>query len=179
MKKAFLFSLFLVFIIAKSFCQQMTDLAENGPYLSEGMEYGYTVTNKQVKEVKGDEYDRFEISLYVSNKGTCLRLIPFQYTTQENTVSNREKLLAEFICKNATGKRLTAKGGKVEARPWYTNVKFLDEKITEKDKNRTVRAQVGFAIRPGETLRNSIIIIVPKGETPVFSCRIYDIPELR
>lgn len=179
MKKYFSILLLLVFAATKNYAQQMVELTENQPFLLEGVEYGYAVTNKQAKEVKGDEYDRYEISLYVYNKGGCLKLIPFRYSSQEITSGSSEKVLAEFICKNATGKRLTSKSGKVEALPWYTYVKFRDEKITEKDKDRTVRAQAGFAIRPGETLRHSIIVIVPKGETPAFSCRINDISELR
>jgi hypothetical protein len=40
-----------------------------------------------------------------------------------------------------------------------------------------VKAQVGYAIKGGETLTNKIIVIVPKGERPVFTCRAVDYPQ--
>ena len=154
--------------------QQIVDLEEKQPFANNGLEYGYYITNESSKEVKGEDFDRFEISLYVTNKSGCLKLIPFTNTANNN--SGEEVLIAEFNCKNATGKRLTAKAGKVNARPLYTQVKEPDP--FQPSKNRYVNAQVGYAIKNGQTFTTKIIVIVPKGERPKMTCRIIYLPEL-
>jgi hypothetical protein len=88
----------------------------------------------------------------------------------------QEVLVAEFNCTNATGKRLTAKKGAVNARPWYTNVRVPDD--TARDKYRMVNAMVAYAIHNGETVTSKITVIVPKGERPRLNCRIVWLPEL-
>ena len=86
-------------------------------------------------------------------------------------------MIAEFNCLNATGKRLTAKKGTVTAKPWYSNVRVADE--LAKDKYKTVSAQIGYALRVGQTATNRIIVIVPKGERPKVNCRIIYLPDLQ
>jgi hypothetical protein len=86
-------------------------------------------------------------------------------------------MIAEFNCTNATGKRLTSKKGIVSAKPWYTGVRVPDE--TAKDKYKTINAQVGYALRNGQTTTTSIIVIVPKGERPKINCRIIYLPEIQ
>jgi len=99
-------------------------------------------------------------------------LIPFK---NSSTKPEEEIVVAEFNCKNATGKRLTAKSGKINAKAWYSQVKLYDE--TQSSKYKFVNAMVGYAIRNGETLTNKIIVIVPKGEKPKMSCRAVYFPE--
>ena len=175
MKKTF-FILPALFCTSAIFSQQVTDLEENTPYAYNGLEYGYYVTNESSKEVKGEDYDRYEVNLYVTNKSGCLKLIPFQANVSGNNSSN-EIQVAEFNCKNATGKRLTAKKGNVTAKPWYTNVRIPDELV--KDKYRTVNAMVGYGIRNGQTITTRIIVIVPKGEKPKINCHIIYFPEIQ
>lgn len=151
--------------------QQAIDLQEKIPYSYNGLEYGYYITNEKSKEVKGDDMDRYELVLYISNKNNWLKLIPFPDI--ENVQD--ELPVAEFSCKNATGKRLTSKTGKVKAKPWYTQVRVADETTS---KYKFVKAQVGYAIKSGETLSTKIIVIVPKGEKPVLTCRAVDYPQL-
>ena len=179
MRNLFLFLLFLV-SFSRLQAQQVVDLQENIPYAYSGLEYGYYNSNGSSKEVKGEDYDRYEINLYVSNKNSCIKMIPLNnsYTgSSGSTTGTNEVQVAEFNCTNATGKRLTAKKGSVSARPWYTNVRIPDE--TTKEKYRTVNAQVGYAIRSGQTFTSRIIVIVPKGEQPRINCRLIFIPEIQ
>lgn len=156
--------------------QQVVDLEEGKPYAYQGLEYGYYITNESSREVKGEDFDRFEVSLTVTNSSGCLKLIPFRsgWTSSSGSASD-EFLIAEFNCLNATGKRLTAKKGLVNARAWYTDVRVPDE--AAKGKYRTINAQVGYAIRNGQTITNKIIVIVPRGERPRFNCRTVSLPE--
>lgn len=167
-----------VFVFLLACCtaktQQVADLTEGQPYENNGLEYSFYITNEKNKEIKGEDFDRYEVEISVTNKSGCLRLIPLRSGAVNN--SNNEIQIAEFNCVNATGKRLTAKKGTVAAKPWYTNVRIPDE--TVKEKFRMVYAQAGYAIRDGQTISNKLIVIVPKGERPKFNCRMAYFPEL-
>lgn len=170
MKKIALLVIYF-FIACFVHAQQAISLQEKIPYQYNGLEYGYYITNERSKEVKGDDLDRFEIVLYVSNKGNTPRIIPFPNV--ENIED--ELLIAEFNCRNATGKRLTSKNGKVNAKPWFMQVKVADE--TQSTKYKIVKAQVGYAIKNGETISTKIIVIVPKSERPVVTFNAVDYPQ--
>jgi hypothetical protein len=178
MKNLF-FTLSITFLAFKAFSQQVTNLEENVPYSFNGMDYGYYISNESSKEVKGEEFDRFEVTVYATNKSGCLKLIPFKNGWVIGDVSGdkNEILLAEYNCTNATGKRMTAKKGLVSAKPWYSYVKVPDAQA--KDKYKLENAQVGNAIHNGQTITTRIIVIVPKGEKPVFNCRIIDLPDIQ
>jgi len=152
--------------------QQVVDLQEKVPYQYNGLEYGYYIINEKSKEVKGDDMGRYEIILYVTNKSNALRIIPFP--NMDNVTD--EVTVAEFNCKNATGKRLTSKNGKVGAKPWFTQVRIPDD--AQSSKYKFVKAQVGYAIKSGETVSNKIIVIVPKGQRPIVTCRAIDYPQI-
>jgi uncharacterized protein YpmB len=163
------FIIVLIFIFSSAHSQQAVDLEENTPYLYNGLEFGYFITNEKSKEVKGEDYDRFELNLYVSNKSGGIKLFPFSGTSPHD---EEEVVIAEFSCRNATGKRLTSKNGKVNAKPWFTQVKVKDETPGSKSKYIFIDAQAGYAIRNGQTITNKIIVIVPKGERPKVSFRV-------
>jgi hypothetical protein len=173
-----LYLLVALLIVFTASSQQIVNVEENIPYSYNGLEYGFYITNESSKEVKGEDYYRYELNLYVTNKSSCLKLIPFKPMGISNTSgSNNEILLAEFNCINATGKRLTAKKGSVSAKPWYNSVRVPDE--TVKEKYRIVNAQIGYAIGNGQTLANRIIVIVPKVERPKINCRIIYLPDIQ
>jgi hypothetical protein len=179
MRKIYCLSVFLLLLLSAS-AQQVVDLKEGTPYESNGIEYGFYITNEGSKEVKGDDYERYEVNLYVTNKSGCLKLIPFKNGwTGNNSGSNSDDgvMIAEFNCTNATGKRMTAKKGTVSAKAFYTNVRIPDE--TAKDKYRTVNALIGYALRNGQTITNKIIVILPKGERPKMNCRTVYIQEMQ
>lgn len=158
--------------------QQVVDIEESFPYSYNGMEYGFYISNESAKEVKGEDYQRYELNLYVTNKSGCLKLIPFRSGWTSNSSSSTDEMqIAEFNCLNATGKRLTAKKGTIAAKPWYTNVKIPDEQA--KDKYRMISAEAGYAIRNGQTITKKIIVIVPKDEKPKMNCRIIYFPDLQ
>jgi hypothetical protein len=160
--------------------QQVVNLEEGKSYAANGLEYGYYITNESSKEVKGEDYERYEINLTVTNSSGCLKIVPFKSGWSSgpgSTTTEDEVMVAEFNCTNATGKRLTAKKGTVSARPWYSNVRVPDE--SAKGKYKTISAQVGYALRNGQTVTNRIIVIVPKGERPKMNCRIIYLPEVQ
>jgi hypothetical protein len=157
--------------------QQVVDLGENAPYEYNGLEYGFYISNEKNKEVKGEDFERYEVVLYVTNKSGCMKLIPFRSTSSSGSSSDEVKV-AEFNCKNATGKRFTSKSGWVSARLWHAQVKVPNDVKGDKEPAyKFISAQAGHAIRNGETVSNKIIVIVPKGERPGINCRILYLPE--
>lgn len=163
--------LLVTLIIFRSTQAQLIDLEEKKPVTIDGIEYGYIIKNEQTKAAKGEEYGRFEITLYATNKSGCTRLFADRSSTYSSDAAN---LLATFNCVNANGKRLTAKSGMVKARDFNVNVKM---KEGDKDVNRWVKA--GYMFRNGETLKTNIIILVPLNERPVINCSPNALPELQ
>jgi hypothetical protein len=162
------------------YSQQVVNLEEGKPYSYNMLDYGYYISNESSKEVKGEDYQRYEINLTVTNNSSCMKLIPLRTASNGSTGSTSSQddiMIAEFNCTNATGKRLTAKKGTVSAKPWYSNVRIPDESV--KDKYRTVSAQVGYALRVGQTVTTRIIVIVPKGERPKMNCRLIYLPDIQ
>ena len=168
-KNSFLTLLFL--ISGVSGFSQLLDLEEKKSVMNNGMEYGYIIKNEQVKTTKGEEYGRFEITLYISNKSGCTKI----YADKSNFLSSESpNLLATFNCNNANGKRLTSKTGTVKARDFYIPVK-----LTENGKEITQTVKAGYVFRNGETLKANIIVLVPKEARPVIQCTVNSLSELQ
>ena len=148
-----------------------TDLEEKKPVTIDGVEYGYIIKNEQTKSAKGEEYGRFEITLYATNKSGCTKLFADRSTVYGSDAAN---LLATYNCSNANGKRLTAKSGTVKARDFNVNVK-----MKEGDKDVIRLAKAGYIFRSGETVRTNIIVLVPLTERPVINCILNALPELQ
>ena len=167
-KTSFLILLFLL-SFSTAFCQ-IADLTEKKPVTYDGIEYGYLIKNEQTKTAKGEEYSRFEITLFATNKSGCTKLYAQRTSYRTDDYPN---LLATFNCSNANGKRLTAKSGTVKARDFYVPVK-----IKENGKEVTQNVQAGYMFRNGETIKTNIIVLVPKDEKPVLQCSVNNLQEL-
>lgn len=170
MSNKVLFQLSMMLVIASSLQAQTIDIGEKKPANIDGVEYGYIIKNEQTKNASGEEYARYEITLYAINKSGCTRL----YADRSYTYSSDANLLATFNCINANGKRLTSKSGTVKARDFNVNVK-----VKEGDKDVTRLVKAGYIFRNGETLRTNIIVLVPLNERPVINCSPNSLPELQ
>lgn len=169
-KTSFL-SLLMVLGFSMSFAQ-IIDIEEKKPVTENGVEYGYIIKNEQTKANKGEEYSRFEITLYATNRSGCSKL----FADRRTFLSGNENpnLMATFNCNNANGKRLTAKAGTVKARDFYLTAR-VDE--NGKEVNKSVKA--GYIFRNGETIKDNIIVLVPKGDRPLIQCTLNNLPELQ
>ncbi len=150
---------------------QSTNLDENKPAVIDGIEYGYIIKNEQSKTAKGEEYGRFEITLYATNKSGCTKL----YANRIGLLSDESpNLIATYNCTNANGKRFTAKSGTVKARDFYVNAK-----VTENGKEISQSVKAGFIFRNGETVKTNIIVLVSKDSRPVMNCTVNYLSELQ
>jgi hypothetical protein len=166
---------FLVIVLLLTFSigfAQLFDIEEKKPVIENGIEYGYIIKNEQTKTNKGEEYSRYEITLYATNKSGCTKI----YSDRRSFLSSNENpnLIATYNCNNANGKRFTAKNGTVKARDFY-----LDVKMEENGKEITKSVKAGYIFRNGETIKNNIIVLVPKDERPILQCTVNNLPELQ
>ena len=160
----------VAFFLSFSAAAQTFDIEEKTPYTDNGFEYGFIVKNEQIKKAGDEEYSRYEITFFISNKSGCNKI----YEEKVSSYSyDNPNLLATFNCRNANGKRFTSKSGSVKAKELYINVKKK-----EGDKDVTERVKAGYIFRNGETLRDNVIVIVPKGERPQIQCSVNSPQEL-
>jgi hypothetical protein len=162
-------SFFMAAVLMNIAVIAQTELEEKKPQTIDGIEYGYFIKNEQIKNVKDEEYARFEITVYAINKTGCTKL----YADKTSLSASDANVITSFNCSNANGKRLTVKSGNIKAKDFYVNAKVQEN---GKEVNRTVKA--GYIFRNGETLRTNIIVLVPKGERPVMQCSANYLPEL-
>lgn len=170
--KKFIFLFFACITYETITAQMANEITTDKPANIDDIEYGYFINNESVKEAGGKEMSRFEVTLYAKNTSSCLKLFLFERkNTFFSSNTSAENDLAKFDCINATGQRLTSKGGTIEARSFYTNakvpIKGTDGKTTVQD----LKVQIGYALKPGETISKSLIFIVPLNEKPKLQVR--------
>lgn len=140
-----------------------------------GIEFSYVITNERNEK----DYSRYEVTLQARNVSGC-PIIYFSKADEWVTsiFEGDPSAIARFDCTNATGRRLTSKGGMVKARPFYVPY----QQPGKNDKGETiytnVNVQGGYLLRPGESISNNIIIITEKGQRPKFKVRPKQFSEL-
>lgn len=173
MKKSLLFAGLLA-LSYSAFAQQSVDLADGEPEILNGIEYGFNIRNERTREVKDENYSRYEVTVYVTNRSGCTRLL---FPKQTLFGLEDQNLLAQFDCLNATGKRMTSKSSTLRARPftvpYTTQVKNAEGKLV----SNTIQVPAGHALRNGETVTENLIVIVPMGEKPRMKVRVRELME--
>lgn len=164
--------LFLIFVPFFVNAQASYDIDEGKPVELNGIEYGFEIRNESKKEVKDETFNRFEVTVYATNKSGCSKLM---FPRQTLFGLEYQEIVAHFDCVNATGKRLTAKSGAVRGReftaPYTTTIKNSEGKNVES----TVSVKVGHIFRNGDSIINNFIVIVPGGERPEMRVRIIEL----
>ena len=159
--------------VATASAQQSFDVSPGTPAVLNGIEYGIEVLNEQTKGTKDEEYNRYELGLFVNNKSGCAKLImPRQTLFGQQT---NPALLAAFDCLNATGRRMTSKSGNLSARPFVVPYRQTVKNAEGKDVTTTTNVPAGFVLRNGESVTDRIIVIVPAGEQPRMRVRVQEI----
>lgn len=165
----FLACLFSVSLTVPALAQSAYDITENEPAQFNGIEYGYAIRNESKKDVGKNTFNRYEVTVYVTNKSGCTKIFfprqtPFGLQNQDQ--------LAQFDCLNATGARLTSKNSTVRARAFYVPYTTTSKNAEGKTITNTVQVQAGHMLGNGETVSDNIIVIVPDGEQPKMRVRV-------
>jgi hypothetical protein len=136
------------------------------PAVLEGLKAGYEITGASEKEV-GDKgnFSRYKIRFFVVNTSNEAKLI----INKPNNLfgGNASPELVKFRCTNATGMRLTSKEASLSAKPCIIDA-LVDETdpATGKAVQKKKPANIGYWIRPGESISTNTIMIVPLNERP-------------
>jgi hypothetical protein len=157
------------------FAQQAYDLQAGKSVKLNGVDYGFEINNERRIDISGAGFMRYELSIYVTNNSNCTKIF---FPRQTILGQEDQNQLAVFDCMNATGKRLTAKGGKVMARPFMVPYQQRVKNSDGKEVLTTTNIQAGHMLRNGETVNNTFVAIVPDGERPLIKVRIKEITDL-
>lgn len=166
MKKLYFIGLGLLFICCGTFAQQSFNITDQQPALVDGLALGYQIKSTEVKTVgdKGD-FSRYAIRFYVTNTTNQGKII--LYKQGWNIMGNVSDQLAQFICLNATGARFTTKEAIINAIACNV-LAMVDDKdcATNKNVKNQRFVQIGYWIKPGQTISTDGIVIVPLNQLP-------------
>src|SRR5215212_7182222 len=109
LKMRLFFVLFVAVTLINAKGQQSKTITEDTPLVTDGMEYGYSIKNVSTREVSKQDFRRYEVTLYATNKSECSRVVLFGQSLA--LLESEMQVLAKFDCVNATGARLTSKSG--------------------------------------------------------------------
>lgn len=145
------------------------DITPKEPVSLNGLEYGYSVRSEGKKDIanKGGTFNRYEITVYVTNKSGNTKMLLPRHT---KIGFKNQDVLANFDCLNATGARLTSKSVAVRARPISAPVSVAS---AESKPVPTGSGPGSYMIENGETIKDNVIVIVPDEEEPRLRIRIH------
>jgi len=171
-------TLFIAFVLMQLnlFAQQVFPVSDSMPAVNEGLKAGYEITGASEKEV-GDKgnFSRYKIRFYVINTSNQAKLILLKPSNSlfSSTVSPE---LVRFKCNNATGARMTNKEAALSAKTC-----IVDAMVDAPDgsSGKTVQqkkpANIGYWIKPGETISSNTIMIVPLNEKPSMTVSFFPV----
>ena len=171
MKK--LFTTIALFCFFNATAQNTADVPEDKPVTINGIDYSYAIRNERNE----DTYSRYEIAIMAQNKSGC-PLIYLKNKTSSMSFDEDPSAIARFDCLNATGKRLTSKGGNLRAKPFYVPYALTEKTADGKTTTTDVKVEVGYLLKNEASVSNTFIVIVPKGERPKFKVRVQSFSEL-
>ncbi len=149
-------------------------LIENELVTQDGFSVEYRVMNHQSRDVgKKGTHERYEVRLSVTNESSRQANRVFTEYRQGNT-SLKAPVIVEVSCRNATGARLTSKVAEFSA-----TVRYLDYKRKRNNGPddveanwETISVPTGFFWDVGNRQENTLIFIVPEGESPELEFRV-------
>jgi hypothetical protein len=156
----------LLLITARLCAQQSHHVTDKEPAVINGLHVGYNIKSHEVKTVgdKGD-FSRYAVRFYATNTTSEPKIILYKEGLGHYTYGADH--LVQFNCLNATGARLTSKSATILAPPCDVTAMVDDKECgTNKVVRNKRKVQIGYWIKPGQTLSTDVILIVPLNEQP-------------
>jgi hypothetical protein len=148
----------------KGFNPKTFTVTDSLPVTFNGLKAGYEIKDESEKSVgkKGD-FSRFKIKFYLTNVSSEAKIMyrNLDFGGHSGPITNN---MALFKCLNATGARFTNKMAMMELQPC---------KIQAMVDNNKVMADIGYWIKPGETVSKTYPMIVPLNEKPNVTITFY------
>lgn len=174
MKKATFF-FFLIWLVTnvkaqdnnygvKGFYPQTFNITDSSPVTCNGLKAGYSLETESVKDVgkKGD-FSRYKIKFWLTNTSSEAKIMyrNGSFLGHAGPITNN---IALFKCTNATGARMTNKMATMELQPCKLEALVDGQKVL---------ADIGFWIKPGETVSKTYPMITPLNEKPNITVTFY------
>jgi hypothetical protein len=159
------------------YAQQTLTVTDSMPVTINGLQAGYTILEESSKEVgkKGD-FGRFKIRFFLTNTGSEAKIM-YKKPGINGHFGPISNIIALFKCTNATGARLTNKMASMELQPCKIEATVEDKECgTDKVVEHTRLVDLGFWIKPGETVSKTYPMIVPLNERPQVTITFYSEP---
>ena len=166
MKKICLLFTSLMLAYCNLWAQSIMPVTDKEPATFASITMGYTIKSTEVKAVsdKGN-FSRYSIRFYVTNNSPEAKIM--LYKQGWNVLGNVSDKLAQFNCLNATGARFTSKEATINATECNV-LADVDDQVA--GTNKTVKnrrfVQIGYWIKPGQTISTDAIMICPLNELP-------------
>jgi hypothetical protein len=144
--------------------QQFIPITDSAPAFTHGLKAGYIITGESEKEVgKKGNFSRYKIRFYITNTTGETRVLRDREMPHPNQSG---ALLVRFACLNATGARLTSTECSISASP-FNGEEWAESKDSHGNNIRVKRVvNLGYGIRPGESISANTIMIVPLDQRP-------------
>lgn len=155
----------------KGFYPQTFDITEQGTVTLNGLKAGFEIRETDL-DSKKDNQSRYKIYFYLTNTGTEAKIMyrNLDFGGHSGDINNN---MALFKCTNATGARLTNKTASMELKPCMMQAKVEDKDCNGKTVTNTRIVDIGYWIKPGETVSKTHPMYVPKDERPKITVTFY------
>jgi hypothetical protein len=157
----------------KGFYPQSFTLSDTVTSVTYGtLKAGFEIRDTDTESKKSNQ-SRYKIYFYLTNIGTEAKIMyrNMSFLGHAGPINNN---IAQFNCSNATGARLTNKMATMEMQPCV-----MEGTVTEKDCSsgkevqNTKLVNIGYWIKPGETISKTYPMYVPQNERPKISVTFY------
>jgi len=158
----------------KGFAPQTFKVTDTTPVTYNGLKAGYSIKDESEKSVgkKGD-FSRYKIYFYLTNTGAEAKIMyrNLDFQGHSGPINNN---MALFKCANATGARFTNKMASMELQPCKIEALVEDKECgTDKIIQNKRLVDIGYWIKPGETVSKTYPMIVPLNEKPDITVTFY------
>lgn len=155
--------------------QQVFAVTDSTPVALNGLRAGYTI-REVATESKKDGQSRYKIQFWLTNASAETKIM-YKNPGFHGHFGPLSNIIAVFKCANATGARLTNKMASMELQPCKIEATVTDKDCNNgKDVQNTRAVDLGFWIRPGETVSKTYPMYVPSGQNPDVSVTFYSEP---
>ncbi len=169
--------LICVLFSLKTFAQQtqVIPVSESLPITVNGLQAGYTIKETE-PDSKKDNQVKYKIYFYLTNT-TSEAKIMYKKQGFMGHLGPLSNVIALFKCDNATGARMTNKTASMELQ--VCKIEALVDDIdcgTGKPVQNKKLVDIGFWIKPGETVSKTFPLYVPVNEKPNITITFYPEP---
>ena len=153
--------------------QQVFNITDSIGANENGLYAGYKIIDYKEKEV-GDKgnFGRYSIDFYVTNTAAEAKII--LYKDGFVFANDASPYLVNFNITNATGARFTNKQVSLQADACTIIANVNDKDCASgKQVNNRRFVQIGYWIKPGQTIKTRAIVIVPLNQKPAVVATLY------